>query len=85
MKNLSENHLWRNLCPGKRGNMGEIKIVRALGLVGSDGLGFCENIETSFPWYLFSSFLCVFSRSMLNVSLAKQADVSDNLNVTTKI
>lgn len=42
-------------------------------------------MEASFPWYLFSSFLCVFSRSMLNVSLAKQADVSDNLNIITKI
>lgn len=33
MKNLSENHLWRNLCPGKKGNMGEIKVVGALHLV----------------------------------------------------
>ena len=86
MKNLSENHLWKNLCPGKRGDMGEIKVVGALDLVGSEDLEFCRNsMETSFPWYLFGSFLCVFSRFMLNVCLAKQADVGDNLNITTKV
>lgn len=50
----------------------------ALVLVSDKGLAFYRNkMETSFPSYLLSSFLCVFSSSMFNVPLAKEAAVGD--------
>lgn len=33
MKDLRENHSWRNVRPGKRDNVAEMEVVGALGLV----------------------------------------------------
>lgn len=85
MKVLRNNYLWRNLCPG------EIMWEKWEWLghqiwSGGEGPGFCGNVmETLFPSCLLRSLLWVFSSNVFHVSLAKEADISGNINITTKI
>lgn len=86
MKVLRSNYLWRNIWPGRERTWETWRWLGHSIWSGAEDPGFWENVmETLFLSYLLRSLLRAWSSSVFHVLLTKDADVSDDLNVTTKI